>query len=550
MYMFSKIMRKGAAKGIAIALCAAAFAAALTGCRAMKSNNIPATTLTLAAQSDVIQFFDGTGLTAYFNSAANIDIKWIDYGSGADIVSEINDTAAGKPDAYLGMGLSAADFSKVNPGTFLDLSTRLEQTTNLKNIVANNPDMAAALETNGQLLSFPTFYQDYSSEYPAKMWINSQWLTDSGLPMPTTADELENVLLQFQADANQNGLSDEIPMTAAYQGGYYNTLGFLVSAFCPTQFDLSANSSYLSVDPTGKVYTEVTTQHFKAALTYIKKLMDEGLLDPNIFTNTPQSLLAGSASAETYGVLPAPDLNALWNSPTRAAGYVPIPPLTSSVSSQTYSAPYPQLPSTGGYMIAASSNNIDAALRFGDAMLSQNGTLSILYGTNGWQSANGQTYDDTTASWQPADGATPVKPLPNIHAAIPYWYDSGVMAAQQVSNSGGTINLQTAANWQLYLNQVTEQDYEPAGKPYLDSIYPQLALAPADVTQNGVDVRSQVQQYLVSTCQAFITGQMDLDTQWDEFVNTLHDKGLDLVISAAQSSLDAYNSSSASHSIG
>lgn len=526
-----------AGKIVALFLCVSLTAGLLTGCSSKSA-------LYVAASSDVIQFFDDNGLTKYFDSAANVSIKWIDYGGGSDFTAQISDSSKTRPDAYLGLGLSATEAASLPADTFLDLGAYLDQTVNLKAVVAGHPELAASMEFNGQLLSFPTFYEDDTSEYPAKMWINTQWLKDAGLSMPATTDELLNVLTQLKADMNQNGLDDEVPMTAAYQGGYYNTLGFLISAFCATQFDLSANTSYLSVDGMGNVYTEVTSENFRAALRYIKELMDDGLLDKNIFTNTQQELLSGGMGAEKYGVIPAPDLYALWNDAARAAAYEPIPPLTSPVSGQTYSAPYPQSPETGGYLIAASSKRLDAALRFGDAMLSREGTLSILYGTDGWQPADpdGTTYDGSAAAWRTPDGKASTPPLQNIKAAVPYWYDVGVIRARQASGQDAA-SLQTAENWQQYLSSVTEQYYEPAGAPYENTVYPQLPFSQEDtakLTQNGTDVRTDVQQYLLSSCQAFVTGEMDLDADWSTYVNTLHDKGLDAVISAAQSSLDAY----------
>ena len=251
-----------------------------------------------------------------------------------------------------------------------------------------------------------------SAGSPVKLWINTSWLADTGLTIPATVEELESVLLQFKEDMNKNGLYDEVPMTAAYESGSPSTLEPLISAFCPTGFDLSKDSGYLSVDATSKVYTEVTGQNFQAALKYLKRLMDEGVLDPNLFTNTQQNLLAGSISAEIYGVIPAQDLGAVWNDADRAAAYTPIPALTSATVDRTDGAPYPQL------------------------VFSQ---------------------EDT-----------------------------------------------------------------------------------ARLTQNGTDARTEVLNYLVSSCQAFVTGQMNLDTDWNTYVNTLYDKGLGDILSAAQNALDAY----------
>ena len=40
---------------------------------------------------------------------------------------------------------------------------------------------------------------------------------------------------------------------------------------------------------------------------------------------------------------------------------------------------------------------------------------------------------------------------------------------------------------------------------------------------------------------AFLTGQIDIDTEWDTFIKTLYDMGLQDVIDVYQAALDRYN---------
>ena len=45
-------------------------------------------------------------------------------------------------------------------------------------------------------------------------WINVEWLNKLGLKMPTTTEELKQVLIAFKTkDPNGNGKADEIPMS-------------------------------------------------------------------------------------------------------------------------------------------------------------------------------------------------------------------------------------------------------------------------------------------------------------------------------------------------
>ena len=52
---------------------------------------------------------------------------------------------------------------------------------------------------------------------PYRMYINQKWLDNLGLDMPTTTDELRDVLQAFrEKDPNGNGQTDEIPLFTNY----------------------------------------------------------------------------------------------------------------------------------------------------------------------------------------------------------------------------------------------------------------------------------------------------------------------------------------------
>ena len=63
------------------------------------------------------------------------------------------------------------------------------------------------------------------------MFINKTWLDKLGLQMPTTWDELENVLDAFKTqDPNGNGKADEVPMNIRSLGfGLWSPLALMNS---------------------------------------------------------------------------------------------------------------------------------------------------------------------------------------------------------------------------------------------------------------------------------------------------------------------------------
>jgi ABC-type glycerol-3-phosphate transport system substrate-binding protein len=63
---------------------------------------------------------------------------------------------------------------------------------------------------DGGLYSFPFYYSDPTDPQCYAYWINKDRLDKLGLEMPTTPDELFDVLVAFRdGDPNGNGIPDE-----------------------------------------------------------------------------------------------------------------------------------------------------------------------------------------------------------------------------------------------------------------------------------------------------------------------------------------------------
>ena len=128
--------------------------------------------------------------------------------------------------------------------------------------------------------------------------------------MPTTTEELENVLYQFkEKDANNNGdMDDEIPFTGAPE---YMMLPWGISR---------STSIFKNMDWNGKeIYYSPVTDNFKLTMEHMHKLYKDGVIDKEFFTQDGgmvnakrDSAIAGVTtkwvfSADTpYKPLPAP----------------------------------------------------------------------------------------------------------------------------------------------------------------------------------------------------------------------------------------------------
>jgi len=159
-------------------------------------------------------------------------------------------------------------------GVLLDLNPHLqEHAPSFYRLMEENPAIRQAITLpDGSIPALP-----FVAQTPAQniLWINREWLKELKLDMPTTAQELEEVLLAFKTrDPNRNGRQDEVALS--FIGPY--DLKYLAHAF-----GLAANDFNVYVEK-GEVRFMPLEPAFEDFLIWAHKLYQEGLLDRDGFT--------------------------------------------------------------------------------------------------------------------------------------------------------------------------------------------------------------------------------------------------------------------------
>ncbi len=239
-----------------------------------------------------------------------IKITW---NTMSDSVSEqVNIRIAGGdlPDAFMGVGFSNYDLARYGKdGTFIDLTPYLtaEYMPNLVKILEENPDIRAAITMNdGKIYGLPSAErmgtkgigkeEDYSIfTIPQFSMINKAWLDDLGLKVPTTLDELHDVLVAFK----------ENDMSAKYYGndpGSTIPLSVGIDEWCWGQNIFYAGFGFtnwpndvisdLVLNPDGKVSFVSVSDNYRAALSYFHEWFKEGLMDVEMFSQDHTQLMA------------------------------------------------------------------------------------------------------------------------------------------------------------------------------------------------------------------------------------------------------------------
>ncbi|MFT8356222.1 MAG: extracellular solute-binding protein [Bifidobacterium aquikefiri] len=220
---------------------------------------------------------------------------------------------------------------------FENLKPYLKQMPNVEAFFKENPSAKRMVsDIQGNLEVLPAGMPSGGSN---QHWmINKTWLDKLGLSMPTTWNELIQVLEAFKTqDPNGNGKNDEIPfdVTALGTDGFrwYTPMLALGSTGIVTQAQGGPFQDGIYVEK-GKVKEWLTSNEFKQTLQWYAKLFKAGLIPENALTQDGSkygSALTGTKEVATVGLAFAYQPAAFG---THANEYVamPVPKATASMS--------------------------------------------------------------------------------------------------------------------------------------------------------------------------------------------------------------------------
>lgn len=124
-------------------------------------------------------------------------------------------------------------------------------------------------------------------------YIRYDWLEKLGEKCPTNFDELLDLCIKINnADLDGNGVND----TYALSGAYDTIYGRNAFAGFYTAYGCSAPDTIMIKD--GKPVLTCTTEEFKLALNEIRRFVDAGVVDPEILSNSNNTVLEKMATGK------------------------------------------------------------------------------------------------------------------------------------------------------------------------------------------------------------------------------------------------------------
>lgn len=243
----------------------------------------------------------------------NVHVEWTAISSDqwADKITLNMSNANTLTDFVFSAGFSDNDLIRyADQGVIVPVEEYIDEyMPNLKAVFDAHPEYRTMCEDeDGHIWALPwieqlgsekTAIQTVGNNMP---FINQKWLDFLGLETPTTVDEFEQVLLAFKEHSSELqkefGIEgDIIPMSCIVNDQDPN---LLINGFGDGIGDVDMGQ-HIAVTDDKQVVCTATTDGFKEGIQWLHKLYDEGLIDPECFTQDWSTYVAKGKS-HRYGV--------------------------------------------------------------------------------------------------------------------------------------------------------------------------------------------------------------------------------------------------------
>jgi putative aldouronate transport system substrate-binding protein len=465
--------------------------------------------------------FDKMELFKRLEPQTNVHVEWqnianADYQEKKNLILASGDL----PDAFWNTGFSDQDLATYGGnGTLIPLEELIDKyAPNLKQVFERRPEVKQAITApDGHIyaLPFAVEMKDIGAT-PFFHAINTAWLEKLGLQMPTTLDELHDVLVAFKTkDPNGNGQPDEIPMSFMFNW-WCADIGDLFGAFgAPDNLDHR-------IVRDGKVIFTAAQPEYRDAIAYFHEWVQEGLIDQESFAQDAKAYLAkGKTQDPVLGSYIWWEIEEVVGS-DRAADYALVPPLTGPDGKQGVGhgngSPYGR----AAFAITSANKYPEITMRWVDLMYDPYMSAQIIWGPLGI------IYERNE------QGMLVNKELPEGVSMGEYRQTVapegvGVILAEDFDT---VVDMEPRAKQRI---QALEEVYKPHME---DEWYPSVFFTPEELEQLSTletDIKNHVDQ---QRARWLVDG--GIEQEWDGYVEQLKQMGLDQMLKIYQDALDRY----------
>lgn len=367
-------------------------------------------------------------------------------------------------------------------------------------------------------------------------YIRSDWLEKVGLSIPTTPEEMYEVLKAFkEKDPDGNGVDDTIGIYVAQKNQHLDPLMQMFVNIRGTEYDALAD---------GKIQYNWVAPAYKDALTYINKLFHEGLINQDMFTLNDKNYMRAKFSAGQCGWVNSPMIAGDFNELLKVAPDAKV----------ALMSPMPHAPTASGAyagdanwnwmqnVLPATCSNPEKVLDLLEYLHSPEGRKLICTGIEGIHYDRfeqdgevgifyGVSAEEQGKDWDPAKGEGPT--------GSPMWWG-------MVSTINGIIPFDQYDSLEEALKHavmfVSKEEYD--SNPYWDmrkrgsllTTHNPVPVVIPEMSDIRADLESIRMEYQALIIQA---DPSEIDGLWDEYLQYMDSVGLPDAMVAVQAWYDA-----------
>lgn len=375
----------------------------------------------------------------------------------------------------------------------------------------------SAYSLDGNIYMIPKTQELVAAEF---WWLRKDWLDKLDLEVPTTVDELYEVLYAFRnEDPNGNGKKDEIPL--------FDRAGWKQ----PDEYLYLWDSSLEFYPRDGKMTYEPLEENFKLGVSNMIKWYQEGLIDPEIFTRGAASrdtLLGGDLGGCTHDWVSAGNYNK--SLAETIPGFEMIafaPPADQNGVVKERTSRYPGT----GWGISTQCKDPVTMIKYMDYFFTEEGSDLMNWGIEG------ETYTVDNAG----NKAFTDEVINSELTPIGYLRSLGVQYRIGMNQDGGyeyaTMTPAGVQANELY-NEHMDEWYDRSLPPYLDGALG-LKYMPEDESEIQ-KIMADVKPYVKEKFQSWILGINDFEAEYDEFIAELKARDIETAIEINQRAYDNF----------
>ncbi|KKI90886.1 ABC transporter substrate-binding protein [Bacillus sp. SA1-12] len=485
----------------------------------------------LTPSKPTVEDFETNEFTKWYEEKTNVHIEWeVIPSQNAEEKLNLVLSSGDLPDVIMSSPVTLSQLMIYGKqGLFLPLNDLIEEHgIETKKMFEENPAVKDVLTApDGNIYSLPSINECYHCTMGQKLWIYKPWLDKLGLKMPETTEEFYQVLKAFkEKDPNGNGKQDEIPLAGTKDNDRFP--GFLMNPFI-------YSDKYLD---NGKVVVPFDKPEWKEGLAFLNKLYNEGLMAAEALTQDSDQLKKMGNSEEPIlgaapGIWPGSFMQAGGNA-GRWLDYVAVPPLKGPDGNRVawYTPPVAGSSITT-FIITNQAKHPEIALRWAEGFYDQETTLRSEAGLpdKDWRWAkDGEIgIDGEPATWARLSSFGQMQ---NIH-----WSQTGPLIRTNKFRLSEVASKEQPLEPMLY--KETKEKYEPY-KPDESQVLPPLYFN-EEQSMELSEMEATITNHVEEMNARFISGDADLEKDWDTYLETLNGMNLERYLEIYQEAYDSKN---------